>query len=86
MKKERSPDVSATRLILSVRVVVEKDSDGFHAFCPAFKGIHVNGVSEDEAVSNALHAAQLYVESLIRKREPLPVGPHIIDVQALLGR
>jgi predicted RNase H-like HicB family nuclease len=46
----------------------------------------VYGASEDEAVSNALHAAQLYIDSLIRKGEPLPVGPHIIDVQALLGR
>jgi predicted RNase H-like HicB family nuclease len=78
MKKERSPDIPATRLILSVRVVVEKDSDGFHAFCPAFKGIHVYGASEDEAVSNALHAAQLYIDSLIRKGEPLPVGPHMM--------
>lgn len=85
MKKAPSPDVSATRLILSVRVVVEKDSDGFHAFCPAFKGVHVYGASKDEAVKNALQAVQIHLNTLIRNREPLPVGPHL-DVQALLGR
>jgi len=58
----------------SVDIIVEPDDDGFHAFCPALKGLHVGGKTEQEALKNATDGAILYLESLIRHDEPIPVG------------
>jgi len=58
----------------SVDIVVEPDDDGFHAFCPALKGLHVGGESEQEALKNAVDGAMLYLRSLIRHGDPIPVG------------
>ncbi len=33
-------------LRLQFTVILEKDGNSFHAFCPAFKGLHVDGKSE----------------------------------------
>lgn len=57
-------------------VVIEKDEDSFHAFCPGLKGLHVDGKSEQEALENATRAADCYIASLIRHGDPLPIGPH----------
>jgi predicted RNase H-like HicB family nuclease len=55
-------------------VVVERDGDSFYAHCPGLKGLHVDGVTEEEAVNNAVSAAMLFVESMIRRDDPLPIG------------
>jgi predicted RNase H-like HicB family nuclease len=63
---------------LRVAVVVEpEDGGGFHAYCPALKGLHVDGDTEAEALQNAKTAAILYIESLQRNDDPLPVGPSL---------
>lgn len=81
MKKAATPELSQ-RLILSFSLIVQPDGDEFHAFCPAFKGLHVDGSTKEEALANAVQAVQVYVESLARNREPLPVGPDL----EILGR
>lgn len=58
-------------------IVVEPDEDGFHAYVPAFKGLHVDGKTEKEATENALKAILVYLESLARNHDPLPVGPDL---------
>ena len=55
-------------------VFLEEDGKEFHAFCPALKGLHVGGLTEDEAVENAKESAIAYIESLIKHHEPIPVG------------
>jgi predicted RNase H-like HicB family nuclease len=64
------------RKMLTVRiaVVVEPDGNSFHAFCPGLKGLHVDGATEKEAVDRAVEAARLYVESMLRHNDPLPIG------------
>lgn len=59
---------------LRIRILVEADDDGFHAYCPELKGIHVQGASEAEAVENAKMAADLYIQSLIKHDDPIPLG------------
>jgi predicted RNase H-like HicB family nuclease len=61
-------------LEFSVDIVVEPDGDSFHAFCPALKGLHVDGDSEQEALENATDAAILYLESMIKRNEPIPIA------------
>ena len=57
-----------------VSVAVESDGDGFHAYCPALKGLHVYGDTEKEALQNAGDAASAYLQSLIKHKDPIPVG------------
>jgi predicted RNase H-like HicB family nuclease len=40
-----------------VRIIVEPDETGFHAYCPALKGLHTCGETKEEAIQNAKDAA-----------------------------
>ena len=63
-------------LRLSITFVVEKDEDGsYYAYVPAFKGLHVDGESEPEAVENVVNAIRVYLNSLTMHNDPIPVGP-----------
>ena len=73
--RHRAPQKLQLRLTLGV--VIEKDGQSFHAFCPGLKGLHVDGRTEKEALQNAEHAANFYIASLIRHGDPLPIGPHL---------
>lgn len=59
--------------VLKIPVVIEKDTIGYHAFCPMFKGIHVDGETEDQAFENAREAVEAYLMSLVKHNEPIPV-------------
>ena len=63
-------------LKVSIAVEVEKDGDLFYAHCPGLKGLHVDGATEEEAVQNAVEAASLYVDSILRHNDPLPIGTY----------
>jgi len=66
-----------TSLTVTVNVVVEEDGPGFHAWCPAFKGLHVAGDTTAEAIENAKVAICAYLDSIIRHGDPLPIGPDL---------
>ena len=74
--RQGSRKAAEQTLRLQFTVILEKDGDSFHAFCPAFKGLHVDGKNEKEALRNAAEAVHVYVKSLVSHGEPLPVGPH----------
>jgi len=57
-----------------VAIVIEPDGDGFHAYCPALKGLHTCGETQEEALQNAKDAATAYLRSLIKHGDPIPVG------------
>jgi len=63
-------------LKVSIAVEVERDGDSFYAHCPGLKGLHVDGATEEEAVQNAMEAASLYVDSILRHNDPLPIGAY----------
>jgi predicted RNase H-like HicB family nuclease len=63
-----------TRLEFQLVVVVEPDEAEFHAFCPALKGLHTAGSTEEEALQNARDAAAAYILSLIKHGDPIPLG------------
>ena len=60
-----------------LEVVVEPNEIAFHAYCPALKGLHTCGDTENEAIQNAKDAATAYLQSLIKHGDPIPVGIEI---------
>jgi len=45
---------------------------GYHAWCPALPGCHIQGETKKEALNNLQDAIKLYVESLKEHGEPIP--------------
>ena len=72
--RKRRPALS--RLRLKISVIVEPDDDGFHAYCPAFSGLHVGGNTRDDVLNGVKEAIDVYLESIISHDDPLPIGPH----------
>lgn len=72
-------------LNLCITIVVEPDSDGFHAYAPGLKGVHADGRTEHEAVHSAVDGIKAYLESLARHGDPLPVGPDCVLGRAAPG-
>ncbi len=70
------------RLRLKLTVIIEQDDGAWHAFCPALKGLHVDGDTQEEALTNAIEAAKVYINSLAMHRESLPIGSDFsVDVE-----
>lgn len=64
---------------IKVLVILERDGDGFHAYSPAFHGLHMDRSSKDEALQNTIEGLRLYMDSLERHGDPLPVGPDCVE-------
>jgi len=62
------------KIEFQVEIVVEPDGDEYHAYCPALKGLHTCGSTVKEALNNARDAAAAYIESLIKRGDPIPIG------------
>ncbi len=63
---------------ITVDIVIEKDGDQWHGYAPALKGLHVAGETKREAFANAREAVSVYLESLKKHRDPLPIGPGLM--------
>jgi predicted RNase H-like HicB family nuclease len=58
-----------------IEFVFEPDPDGgYHAYAPELPGLHTQGETLDEAVSNAEEALALYVEGLLEEGGSLDMG------------
>ena len=53
-------------MALQLNVVIEKDADGFYAYCPALPGCQSQGDTFEEIMANIREAAELYLETLPR--------------------
>ncbi len=47
-----------------VSVVIEKDANGYYAYCPELEGCQTQGDSVEEAMANIKEAIELYLETL----------------------
>jgi predicted RNase H-like HicB family nuclease len=71
---------------IKVAFLVEPDGARFYAYCPALKGLHVEGDSIEEAVQNAADAASLYLNSIVKRGEPIPLGCDVDELRPSFGR
>jgi antitoxin HicB len=64
------------------RIIIEPDENNtFHAYVPALPGCHTWGESFDEARENIRDAIDVYIRSLSKDREKIPLdrGVEIVE-------
>ncbi len=61
--EERSPANGKNKFVFSV--VIEKDNDGYFAYCPAFQGCYTQGDSYEETIENIQDAIRLHIEDYL---------------------
>ncbi len=52
-------------------VVIEKDKDGYFAFCPELQGCYTQGASYEEVLENIKDAITLHIEDRIEAGEEI---------------
>ena len=55
--------------IYKFSVVIEKDKDGYFAFCPELQGCYTQGETYEEVLDNIKDAIHLHVEDRIENGE-----------------
>ena len=53
-------------------VVIEKDEDGYFAFCPELQGCYTQGDIYEEALENIKDAIRLHIEDRLEADEEIP--------------
>ena len=53
-------------------VVIEKDKDGYFAFCPELQGCYTQGDTYEEALENIKDAIRLHIEDRLEADEEIP--------------
>jgi predicted RNase H-like HicB family nuclease len=62
-----------------VKLLVERDGEGYHVYCPDLPGLHVGADTEEEVKALALDAAVAYLSSLLKHGDPIPLSVAEID-------
>jgi predicted RNase H-like HicB family nuclease len=57
---------------LLLPVVIEKDADGYFAYCPQLQGCYTQGDTYEEALENIRDAIGLHIEDRLADGESLP--------------
>jgi len=53
-------------------VIIEKDKDGYFAFCPELQGCYTQGDTYEETLENIKDAIHLHVEDRLESGEDIP--------------
>ncbi|MEM3658275.1 MAG: type II toxin-antitoxin system HicB family antitoxin [Candidatus Hadarchaeum sp.] len=53
-------------------MVIERDADGYYAFCPELQGCYTQGKTYEEALENIKDAIRLHVEDRLASGEEVP--------------
>jgi len=68
--------------IYNFSVIIEKDKDGYFAFCPELQGCYTQGDTCEEALENIKDAIRLHVEDRIAEGEEIP-QPESVSLTSL---
>ncbi len=63
-------------------VVIEKDQEGYLAFCPELQGCYTQGKGYEEALENIKDAIRLHVEDRLKSGEEIP-QPESVSLTSL---
>jgi predicted RNase H-like HicB family nuclease len=65
----------------SVRVIIEKDQDGYYAYCPQLPGCHSQGESLEEIKGNIQEAIKLYLSTLTVEEQVSLLKQEVITME-----
>ena len=57
--------------------VIQKDDDGYYAFCPELQGCYTSGDTFEEARANLADAVQLHVEDRLADGEDIKASDSV---------
>ena len=57
---------------ITLRIVIEGDTDGYFVSCPALQGCYSQGDTYEEAVENIKDAIRLHIEDRLADGEEIP--------------
>lgn len=63
-------------------IAIEKDKDGYFAFCPELQGCYAQGDTYEEVLENIRDVIRLHVEDRIESKEEIP-QPESISLTSL---
>lgn len=63
-------------------VVIEKDEDGYFAFCPELQGCYTQGDTYEEALESIKDAIRLHIEDRLEADEEIP-QPESVSLTSL---
>ncbi len=58
-------------------IIIEKDEEGYFAFCPELQGCYCQGGTYEETLENIKDAIRLHIEDRIADKEELPATKSI---------
>lgn len=58
-------------------VIVERDKDGYFAFCPELQGCYTQGNTYEEAIEKIEDAIRLHIEDRLKSGEEIPLSESI---------
>jgi predicted RNase H-like HicB family nuclease len=58
--------------VYRLSVVIEKDADGYFAFCPELQGCYTQGGSYEEVLENLRDVIRLHLEDRRESKEEIP--------------
>ena len=62
--------------------VIEKDEDGYFAYCPQLQGCYTQGDTYEEAMANLRDAMRLHIEDRLAEKESIP-SSEMVDVTSI---
>ncbi len=62
---------------LNIPVVIEKDEDGYYAFCPTLQGCYTQGDTYEELMKNLADVIKLHIEDRLEAGEKVEVPESI---------
>jgi predicted RNase H-like HicB family nuclease len=69
-----------------ISVVIERDADGYYAFCPQLQGCFTQGETYEEVLANIQDVVRLHIEDRKERGESIPsfesVAVTAVDVTA----
>jgi len=58
--------------VYKISVVIEKDRDGYFAYCPELQGCYSQGETYEEVLENIKDAIKLHIEDMLESGEEIP--------------
>ncbi len=66
-----------TKKVLDIPVIIEKDDEGFYAFCPTLQGCYTQGETYEEIMENLSDVIRLNIEDRFEEGEEIKTPKNI---------